>query len=206
MKLPPAILLAAGRSSRLGSPKQMISFEQETLLERTARIAAAAGADPIFIVLGSYAETMRNLHFPENVVLVLNDRWEEGVASSIRAGMQAALAQNKEAGGVLLMVCDQPAVTVEHLRTLISEAQRGGGTWETAASSYAGVTGTPAIFPATRFQQVLALQGDTGARALLRDPAHPPLLISLPQGEIDIDTTDDLINWQNQSKSQRAKE
>jgi molybdenum cofactor cytidylyltransferase len=192
----PAVLLAAGQSSRLGSPKQMVRMNDETLLERTARIAAEAGADPVIAVLGANADRLDNLRFPANTIKVLNEYWEEGVASSICAGMKVILEQYAEAEAVLLLVCDQPAVTEEHLRSLILAAQREDGTLATAASSYASVTGTPAIFPARRFSQLLALRGDKGARSLLRDPEHPPVLTVLPHGEIDIDTKEDLANWQ----------
>lgn len=192
----PAVLLAAGESSRLGSPKQMVRVGTETLLERVARIASEAGADPVFIVLGAHADSIRSLSFPGNAVFVVNDEWPEGVASSIRHGIQAVVELGREVEGVLLLVCDQPSVTASHLRTLFSEARRHGGGMNTVASSYAGVAGTPAVFPEKRFRQLLALRGDQGARSLLRDPAYPLNLVSLQYGEIDIDTVDDLSKWQ----------
>lgn len=195
-ELIPAILLAAGQSSRLGSPKQMIRVGAETLLERAARFASLAGADPIIVVLGAQAERMQSLSFPGNAIVVVNREWEEGVSSSIRLGLQTVIDLDREVAGVLLMVCDQPSVSVSHLRSLLAQTRQADGAVETVASSYAGITGTPAVFPERRFRQLLDLQGDKGARSLLRDPVHPPILVPLSGGEIDIDTPDDLSAWQ----------
>jgi CTP:molybdopterin cytidylyltransferase MocA len=106
-----------------------------------------------------------------------NQQWQEGMASSIRAGVNAAPG----ADGILLMTCDQPAVTAAHLRTLIA-ADR------VCASAYSGRRGVPAYFPAALFPDLLRLTGDTGARGLLQDaPA-----IELAGGDLDVDTGEQL--------------
>ncbi len=190
----PAIILAAGKSSRLGTPKQAIDIGGETLLERAARIASEAGAEPIVIVLGANFEATSKLRFPFNATLVVNEEWQEGVASSIRAGLRKLLSEDAAAEALLLLVCDQPAVTVTHLQTLMVQANQD----LPVASTYAGTVGTPAIFPRSYFEALLALKGDTGARSLLRDPLHPPALVSLNRGDIDIDTVADLEKWKQE--------
>jgi CTP:molybdopterin cytidylyltransferase MocA len=190
----PAIILAAGSSSRLGSPKQAVEIGEETLLERTARVAAEAGADPILVVLGANSEVTSKLRFPEKTELVLNEEWQEGVASSIRAGMKKLQSLKPKADALFLLVCDQPAVTADHLKRMMKQARED----YPVASSYAGTVGTPAIFPRGYFESLLALKGDVGARSLLRNPLHPPILVALERGDIDIDTIADLKKWQRQ--------
>ena len=91
---------------------------------------------------------------------VINNEWREGMASSIRLGVRTLGVVAKNAEGVLLMTCDQPAVTAEHLRTLMKAG-------ETTASAYAGRRGVPAYLPSTAFAQLMELRGDAGARSLL---------------------------------------
>lgn len=190
----PAIILAAGSSARLGTPKQTVSIGDETLLERTARVAAEADSDPLIIVLGANAETTSRLRFPENATLVFNEAWGEGVASSIRAGLSKLLSFESEPEALLLLVCDQPAITAEHLREMKSHIAPD----RPVASTYAGAIGTPAIFPRRFFDALLALKGDVGARFLLRDRLHSPVLLALDRGDIDIDTVADLEKWRKQ--------
>ena len=171
-----AIILAAGASTRLGTPKQLALLAGETLLARAIRIAAEAGCTPIFVVLGANAEMIQaqcSLH-PGRVVL--NNQWPEGMASSIRVGVQALPEQ---VTGAILMTCDQPTVSPQHLRQL---AERNPD--QTTASSYANRRGVPAYFPSSLFPQLLALTGDLGARALLASA------LDLPGGDLDIDTPD----------------
>jgi CTP:molybdopterin cytidylyltransferase MocA len=167
-----AIILAAGASTRLGEPKQLVRLLGETLLERTIRTAREAGCE-VVVVLGAQTDRIReqcNLH---GARAVINQQWPEGMASSIRAGVQAAEGSD----GVMLMTCDQPAVTAEHLRRLSASG-------EVTASSYAGRRGVPAYFPASSFPSLRQLTGDKGALDLLNEAAA----IDLPGGELDIDT------------------
>lgn len=172
-----AVVLAAGASRRLGSLKQLALLGEETLLERAVRVAREAGCSPVIVVLGTEAElVLRGL--PDNAVPVRNDQWEEGMGTSIRAGVRACEAI---AAGVVVMTCDQPAVTVEHLRLLMT----GPGL---KASWYAGRNGVPAFFPKRYFEELMALSGDVGARELLRSAEK----VELKGGELDVDTAEDL--------------
>ena len=92
---------------------------------------------------------------------------------------------------VLLLVCDQPRLTVEHLRELFRTHSAVDGS-TVIASRYAGIAGIPAVFPASQFTRLLALEGDTGARPLLRDPHFPMRVFDFADGEIDVDTPEDL--------------
>jgi molybdenum cofactor cytidylyltransferase len=172
-----AVVLAAGSSSRLGEPKQLVMLAGETLLERAVRMTHEAGCSPIVVVLGASAERIMEQCDLSDAVVVLNEHWAEGMGSSVRLGVAAA----GDAEGVVLMTCDQPAVTASHLRSLIDS---GGVT----ASAYAGRQGVPAYFPSSAFAGLIKLRGDMGARELLRGA----VAINLPNGEIDIDTIDDL--------------
>jgi molybdenum cofactor cytidylyltransferase len=172
-----AIVLAAGASTRLGEPKQLVMLGAETLLERAVRTARAAGCEPVVVVLGAAAERILERCDLGSAVVVMNPEWEEGMASSIRAGLRAIGG----ADGVVLMTCDQPAVTAEHLLAL-------SATGEVTASAYAGRRGVPAYFPAACFAALIELSGKAGARELLRSAAT----VELADGELDVDTAADL--------------
>jgi molybdenum cofactor cytidylyltransferase len=172
-----AIVLAAGASTRLGEPKQLVVLGGETLLERAVRVARDAGCAPIVVVLGANSEQIRERSNLGDAVVALNELWSEGMATSIHVGIEAAKASD----GVVLMTCDQPAATAGHLRKLT-------GSNEITASAYAGRRGVPAYFPAGSFAALMQLRGDAGARELLRDAAS----IELPYGELDVDTLLDL--------------
>lgn len=186
-----AVILAAGASRRLGQPKQLLVLRGETLLERAARLAAEAGAAPVVTVLGAYFVEISVAIPQRDSIRVLNDRWEQGIASSIRAGLHALTAIAPKAEGALLLTCDQPRLTAEHLRALV-EAFQAQPQPAIVASSYAGATGIPAIFPRSIFPHLAKLRGDQGARKLLLEPPCPLIQIELPGGEVDIDSPADL--------------
>lgn len=163
------LLLAAGASRRLGQPKQLLDYRGETLLERAIRLANEAGASPVIAVLGAHVDRIRAAVRFDHALPIMNEYWEQGIASSIRAGLMALDAATPRASGVLVMSCDQPRLTADHLRALI-EIFTADSAPLIVASSYAGVHGVPAVFPRSAFPHLLALRGDKGARALLKQP------------------------------------
>jgi molybdenum cofactor cytidylyltransferase len=172
-----AVVLAAGGSSRLGEPKQLVRLGGENLLERSVRVAREAGCSPVVVVLGASVEVIRPQCSLGDARVLVNEGWEEGMASSIRLGV-GALAK---VDGCVVMTCDQPAVTVGHLSLLIGN--------EVKASRYAGRNGIPAFFPAAVFGDLMGLRGDTGARDLLAGAGF----VELEDGELDVDTVGDLV-------------
>jgi CTP:molybdopterin cytidylyltransferase MocA len=177
-----AVILAAGASSRLGSPKQLVVWDGETLLERAVRVTREAGLSPVVVVLGASAEEIRQRCALGDALVIVNERWAEGMGSSIRAGIEAL----GEVEGCMIMTCDMPMVTAGHLRMLMAS-----GTM--VASRYAGRLGVPAYFPEVTFPELLRLQGDAGARDLLGCAGA----IELAGGEMDIDTVGDLEKAQD---------
>jgi molybdenum cofactor cytidylyltransferase len=172
-----AVVMAAGGSSRLGEPKQLVRLGGENLLERAVRVAREAGCEPIVVVLGASAEVIRSQCSLGDARVLVNEGWTEGMASSIRLGVGALSGVD----GCVVMTCDQPAVTVEHLSRLISD--------EVRASRYAGRNGIPAFFPAAVFEELMELRGEKGARELLADAKF----VELEGGELDVDTVGDLV-------------
>ncbi len=175
-----AVILAAGASTRLGEPKQLAMLGGERLLERAVRMARSAGCSPVAVVLGAGAERIELECALGAARVVRNEAWPEGMASSIRAGVAAVM---DECDRVVVMACDQPAATADHLRRLMERCSDAA-----AASGYAGRRGVPACFPAQSFASLLGLRGDAGARELLAQAA----VVELPGGELDVDTADTL--------------
>lgn len=187
----PAVILAAGASRRLGRPKQLVLFKGETLLNRAIFAACDAGAAPVLVVLGAnFEEIVVTLPLAE-VMLVHNEQWETGMASSIHAGMRTLQAAVPDADAVLLLTCDQPRLSAAHLRELM-EASGKSGAVRMAASKYAGTRGTPAVLPRYAFAELKALQGDKGARSILTNPSHAVVDVAFPGGEFDVDEPEDL--------------
>jgi CTP:molybdopterin cytidylyltransferase MocA len=191
-----AIVLAAGASRRLGQPKQLLLHAGETFLGRAIRLAIDAGGEPVFAVLGAEAERIRAAIPMHNATAVFNQRWEEGIAGSIRAGLQTLNLVEPRSTGVLILGCDQPRLTAGHLRALI-ETFAAQPEPTIVASEYAKVRGVPAIFPRSVFAELFALRGDQGARALLVRPPCPSIALPFDGGEIDIDEPGDLTHLES---------
>lgn len=186
-----AIVLAAGASSRLGQPKQLLMLGDETLLARAIRLANEAGAAPVITVLGANCSTILPSMETTNSIHVINAHWELGISTSIHAGLDALEDSAPDAAGALVLACDQPRLTADHLRALI-EAFAAQEKSSIVASEYAGVLGVPAVFPRMVFADLRALRGDRGARSLLVHPPCPIISMPFPGGEVDIDRPEDL--------------
>lgn len=173
-----AVILAAGASRRLGRPKQQIVLGSETLLERAVRTAGEAGLSPVIAVVAQAAliEPLQRL----GALVLLNRHADEGMAASIRVGVRGA--DSLKASGIVVMTCDQVAVTPKHLIALCAEPLR------VTASEYAGRKGVPAYFPAAAFAELMKLTGDAGARELLRVAAT----VVDESLALDVDTEEDV--------------
>jgi molybdenum cofactor cytidylyltransferase len=182
------VILAAGGSTRLGQPKQLVMHAGKTLLARAVEEALAAKLGPVVVVLGARATEMRTVLADYAVEAVENPQWETGLGSSIVAGV-AAIAPRTVAG-VLLMLCDQPGLGAEHLATLGAVWRTHGG--HIACSLYGEVRGVPAVFGRAIFPELLALGGTRGAQAVIGRDADRVCTLEFPAGLWDIDTPEDL--------------
>ena len=156
----------------------MVEIGGETLLARAVRTANEAGLQPVLVVISKEAVLSAGTLMACKVLL--NEAASEGMASSIRLGVTAA--QAAEVDGVVVMACDQPAVTASHLSLLIADGV------EVTASAYAERRGVPAYFPAKVFGELMKLRGDVGARELFKTAR----CVELKDGELDVDTLEEL--------------
>lgn len=184
------VILAAGGSRRLGTPKQMLVYDGETLIRRAARTALASACRPVAVVVGASAQAARREIADLPVLTVFNADWDDGLASSLRTGLTALLADDSHAlDGVVIMLCDQPLVSPALLDSLVARFQSDGP--QIIASDYDGVLGVPALFHRALFGPLLALTGDEGARHVLRRHAGPVGRVPFPKGRVDVDTRED---------------
>jgi molybdenum cofactor cytidylyltransferase len=188
------VLLAAGKSSRLGRPKQLLLYHQQTLLQHCFQIASASQAQSIVIVLGSDADDIKEKLNGISADAVVNPDWEEGMASSIRFGINYLLGANQQLEGVVLMVCDQPFVTSSLINNLIQSYRRSGK--PIVVSGYDNTFGPPVFFHKSLFPELLQLTGDVGAKAVIKQHADEVAVVSFPHGSMDIDTEADYENFQ----------
>jgi molybdenum cofactor cytidylyltransferase len=183
-----AIILAAGASRRLGSPKQLALWHDKPLLEHAIDQALTLlSPGHTFVMLGANAETIEASIDLSRTVPIFNPDWQEGIASSIRSGIAALPSSTK---AVLILLCDQPLINNAALQTLLTAAQNSPT--RIIASHYHQSAGVPAVFPAQYFSELLNLQGDRGAKAVLLKFTAELITIPLPQAEFDIDTRGDL--------------
>lgn len=184
-----AVILAAGASTRMGTPKQLLEFEGRPLLVRAVEAALASPAWPVVVVLGAHAEKIRPALARLPVLTTENPAWTEGMASSIRAGVTTLQQFSRHLDAALIALCDQPAFSADTIAQLVA-AQRSTGR-SIVAARYAGRQGAPAVFLREHFDALAHLTGEEGARTLLNgDPARVAA-VDLPALGVDLDTPAD---------------
>ena len=182
------VLLAAGKSSRLHQPKQLLIFEGSSLVKRAAKTALEI-TDKVIVVTGAFGEKVAEELNGLPIRITYNKDFEEGIASSIRGGLSFLIQSFGDLKGVIFIVCDQPYLNSSLLNRFIHKIVETGST--IVAAAYAGTIGIPVLFTKKFFPLFLELQGDHGAKKIIRENIGEVYTIDFPQGEIDIDTLDD---------------
>jgi molybdenum cofactor cytidylyltransferase len=183
------VILAAGTSARLGSPKQLLLYRGKSLLCHAVDAALDTGGASVFVVLGAQINLFRKELNQKPVIVVENNEWEEGMAASIRCALESIKNTILRPENVIFMVCDQPHVSGNLLLGLLEKARETG--MPIVASGYAGITGTPALFHKSLFPALMELKGDRGARKLMGDNPEKVAVVPFPEGITDIDTMAD---------------
>src|SRR6266536_1814860 len=203
-----AVILAAGESSRLGQPKQLIQFRGKTLVRRMVDAASEAGCRPILVVVGNGKQSphLDALRSPKEetrqlvdaitselkktgAIIVANPNWKGGLGTSIRTGIQHLIDTAPGVEATVLLTCDQPFIdraVIGGLITLRHETRK-----PIVAASYAGTLGVPALFDRGRLPELLRLDDSAGAKSIILSNRDQVAEFPFPEGEIDIDTLED---------------
>jgi CTP:molybdopterin cytidylyltransferase MocA len=184
-------VLAAGASRRLGRSKQLVEISGEPMVRRQCRIAVEANVGNVVAILGCGArDCVTALGSLTGASVRLNEGWEEGLASSIRQAVHAAI--DADASGLMLVHGDQYALTVDDLR-LLHSAWLGAGGMKACRSRHEDYLGPPVILPARCFDAALALRGDDGARDVIRGLGREGSVeVPMPNAVRDLDEPRDL--------------
>ena len=188
------IILAAGGSTRLGGePKQLIIHNGTTLIRQIADAAVSLQAGPVVVVLGANHDLIHRELAHLSVYTPVNPDWHEGMASSLRVGLNAIADEPVDA--FLVALTDQPYVTAALLQQLITTQQQTGRGIVACRYGEAGHLGVPALFDIRYRSEFMLLSGDMGARKLIRQYSSDCAEIAFPLAVIDLDTPQDVEAW-----------
>jgi molybdenum cofactor cytidylyltransferase len=184
------LILAAGNSSRLGQPKQLVEFAGKPLICHIIEQALFVKMRSVFVVLGGNQSLIlpKIAHLP--VTIVDNENWQKGMGHSIAVGLNAIRQQHPETTGIVTMLCDQPFVSADLIYQIVQQQRATQA--EIVASSYAGNIGVPAFFGQTIFEDLLNLEEEGGAKKIIQQHLSITSCVSFPEGIFDIDTPEDL--------------
>jgi len=183
------IILAAGSSSRFGGIKQLLRFNNKTLIEHVIDEATNAELNSVVVVTGAYADEVSEKIDNKKITIVFNEHWETGMASGIVTGLKKVLIVNNEIENIIIAVCDQPYISSILFQKLSDKKRESKKS--IVASSYAGTLGTPALFSKKYFNELLNLKGDEGAKSLIRKYNSETTSVLFKKGNIDVDTRKD---------------
>lgn len=184
------IVLAAGASRRLGFPKQLVEFKGKPLLQHSIDVAELFEFDCRILMLGSNAEKIKKELDIGNFTIIINEKWELGMGTSISKGVSAALHAKSDLKHILILLSDQPFVTKEKIQELIRVQLENKK--PATFSEYAGEVGVPAIFSKETFSELMSLKKDQGAKKLILDEKISFETIKFEGGNFDVDTAEDV--------------
>ena len=184
------VILAAGEASRMGDIKQLLSFNNSTLLQTTINHALKSRAKKVYVVLGVNSDIVKDKISDEYVTIIQNLNWQEGLSSSIICAVNFFKKENIQPNAVLILLADQPAVEVSYLKKMI-ELHKKEST-KIIASQYNLKYGVPALIPSQYFKNLLKIQGDKGAKKFLNQHSNIVTSIKEKTNLVDIDTPEQL--------------
>jgi molybdenum cofactor cytidylyltransferase len=179
------IILAAGNSSRMGEPKQLLPFEGKTFLQCTIDAALGSKATSKVVVLGADKDEIKKSFRADSIPVIHNPEWEKGMASTMQKGLQY-LTKFKKLDQVILVLCDQPFVHSGILDSLI-EIQKSTAKG-IVACKYADTLGVPALFTQQYFKEMMGLKNSEGAKKVIYNHLDDVAELDFPKGAVDIDT------------------
>jgi len=188
------LILAAGSSSRLGEPKQLLEINGKTLLQKAIETGLEV-SDAVTVVLGANKKMIQPTVSDYPIQIAFNGNWTEGMSSSIQVGMES-LEEGKY-DGVLIMLCDQPFVDVLLLRNIISVFEKNKN--PIIASWYNDKIGVPALFDVSFFGKLKKIKGQGGAKRLIMSHLEQVEQVVFEKGEIDVDTQEDWARLKNRN-------
>lgn len=185
------IILGAGASSRMGEPKQLLSWKKETLVDRAIGQAIGLATGPVVLVLGANAKLIESSLSPGDYRIAQNENWKTGMGSSIVCGLQSLLDTPGQLDGVLITLVDQPLITTSDLKKIIEKFKKDSP--PLVAAFYEHTLGVPTLFSADLFPELLTLSGQKGAKAIINKYRESLAKLDLPAAKVDLDTPQE---WQ----------
>jgi len=184
------VILAAGASSRMGSPKQLLQWKHTTLLGHAVETAKALNQTKISVVLGANFELIKSKINPVYIEILKNEDWETGLGKSIAIGVDPLLSIDINIDGVLIMLADQPLIDQSYLQRILDEFKPG--TSQIIATAYKNnKQGVPVLFDRIYFEELSKLNDDKGAKVILRNHAEKVSIVNAQHDVSDIDTIED---------------
>ena len=181
------IILAAGAAARMGRPKQLLEYGGVPLVRHAALTAIQSGARVVVAVLGARAGEVSAALLGVPALVVLNERWRDGMGGSIHAGLR--VAESAGASSVTVMLADQPLISGQTLRDLAHRREAEDA--PVVAAAYAGTSGVPAVFGKQVFADLYALPPGEGCKSVIRAHHSRAVLVNCPEAAIDVDTPAD---------------
>ncbi len=192
------LILAAGGSSRMGQSKQLLPWEDTTLLGNAIRKAKASDANSVVVVLGANAESIQN-EIPENhIEVVVNSSWASGLGSSIACGTDFLINTKNKPNGILIMLADQPLVDTPYLNEMMATFNSKHPT--IIATAYENRAGVPALFSENYYRELTKLDDDFGAKKIINSQKENVLVLDLGERTVDLDTKSDYESLIKDSK------
>lgn len=182
--------MAAGGSARLGRPKQLVEYRGRPLLQSAIDAAEGTNCHPKVLVLGAYAEEIKDKVDTKTMEVVINTNWKDGLSSSLRTGVNLIESQKEKADNILFMLGDQPYVDAEILNGLLDCHRRHDK--GITACGYQGEFGVPMILNHKYVNELQTLRGDQGAKKIVMKHTEDVYIFAFGNGTYDIDTEDDL--------------
>ncbi len=191
------IILAAGASSRMGMPKQLLMIEGKTLIKRVSEMAIDTLCHPVVVVLGANKAPIRKEIEKIPLTIIENQKWEDGMSSSMKMGLVGAYMTEKEIDAVIFLTVDMPFVSTKLINDMIEKAIENPDS-QIVACSYSKQLGIPVLFKRSLFNDLIELKGDEGAKKIVLKNKDKTTIIDFPEGKFDLDTIDEYWNFVGQ--------
>jgi molybdenum cofactor cytidylyltransferase len=184
------VILAAGKASRMGEPKALLTYHGHSFLLNTYKLAQSVHPTGIITVLGHYFDQMSAHCDTHKIPFILNDAYENGMSSSIQCGLTYLLSHFPGVNMVLILLADQPKINEEHISALLHKVSTLKSLM--VCTAYSATYGVPAVFKKEYFHELLALKGEKGAKDLIeKQVINNENTVLFEDGNMDIDTPED---------------